>query len=114
MTRKRIGVLAGAAVIAAIGIGVGVAVAAGGPSGRPGPAGATAGPGYSWYHSMMGRYTRWLDDGRTVQRLDVGPRGIPLDDGRDQRARLDARRHDRHLHRHQQLMPWTPPNRRGR
>src|SRR5215831_55162 len=57
MTRERIGVLAGVAVIAAIGIGVGVAVAAGGPSGRPGPAGATAGPGYSWYHSMMGRYT---------------------------------------------------------
>ncbi len=34
MTRKRIGILAGVALIAAVGIGVGVAVA-GGPGGRP-------------------------------------------------------------------------------
>jgi rusticyanin len=56
MTCKRIGLLAGAAVIAAAGIGVGVAVAASGPGGRPAAAGTTAGPGYSWYHSMMSRY----------------------------------------------------------
>jgi len=56
MTRKRIGVLAGVAVIAAAGIGVGVAIAASGPSGRPAAAGTTAGPGYSWYHSMMSHY----------------------------------------------------------
>jgi rusticyanin len=55
MTRKRIGILAGVALIAAVGIGVGVAVA-GGPRGRPSAAGPTGGPGYSWYHSMMGRY----------------------------------------------------------
>jgi rusticyanin len=56
MTRKRIGLLAGAAVIAAAGIGVGVAVAVSGPTGRPATAGTTSGPGYSWYHSMMSRY----------------------------------------------------------
>jgi rusticyanin len=61
MTRKRIGVLAGVAVIAAVGIGVGVAVAASNPSSpspssRPVAAGTPSGPGYSWYHSMMGRY----------------------------------------------------------
>ena len=56
MTRKRIGLLAGVAVIAAAGIGVGVAVAVSGPGGRPAAAGTTAGPGYSWYHSMMSRY----------------------------------------------------------
>jgi rusticyanin len=55
MTRKRIGVLIGVAVLAAVGIGVGVTVAASGPSGRPAAVGTTAGPGYSWYHSMMGR-----------------------------------------------------------
>ena len=52
MTRKRIGLLAGVTVIAAAGIGVGVAVAVSGPRGRP----AAAGPGYSWYQSMMSRY----------------------------------------------------------
>jgi rusticyanin len=56
MTRKRIGVLAGIAVIAAAGIGVGVAVAVSGPSGRPAAAGTPAGAGYSWYQSMMSRY----------------------------------------------------------
>ncbi len=56
MTRKRIGVLAGLAVIAAMGIGVGVAAAVSGPSGRPAAAGTPAGPGYSWYQSMMSRY----------------------------------------------------------
>jgi hypothetical protein len=55
MIRKRIGVLAGLAVLAAAGIAVGAAVAAGGPGARPAAAGTTAGPGYSWYHSMMGR-----------------------------------------------------------
>ena len=56
MTRKRIGVLVGLAVVAAAGIGVGVAAAVSGPSGRPVSAGTPAGPGYSWYQSMMGRY----------------------------------------------------------
>jgi hypothetical protein len=56
MTRKRIGVLAGIAVIAAAGLAVGIAVAVSGPSGQSAPAGAPAGPGYSWYRSMMGRY----------------------------------------------------------
>jgi rusticyanin len=55
MTRKRIGVLAGLAVIAAAGIGVGVAAAVSGPSGRPAAAGTPAGAGYSWYQSMMSR-----------------------------------------------------------
>jgi hypothetical protein len=63
---QRIGVLAGVAVIAAVGVGVGVAVAASGPSGRPAAAGATAGPGYSWYHSMMGTTT---DPGKIMGRL---------------------------------------------
>ena len=65
MTRKRISVLAGAAVIAAAGIGTGVAIAASSSPGQPaaaassaapasssGPA-ASAGPDYSWYQSMM-------------------------------------------------------------
>jgi rusticyanin len=56
MTRKRIGVLAGLAVIAAAGIGVGVAVATSGPGSRPAPAGTPARAGYSWYQSMMSRY----------------------------------------------------------
>jgi rusticyanin len=56
MTRKRTGMLIGVAVIAAAGIGVGAAVAASGPSGRPAAAGRPAGPGYSWYQSMMSRY----------------------------------------------------------
>jgi rusticyanin len=61
MTRKRMGVLAGVAVIAAVGIGVGVAVVASSPrspssSSRPVAAGTPSGPGYAWYHSMMGRY----------------------------------------------------------
>ena len=56
MTRKRISILAGLAVIAAVGLGVGMAAATSGPSGRPTAAGTPAGPGYAWYHSMMGRY----------------------------------------------------------
>ena len=56
MTRKRISLLAGVAVIAAVGLGVGIAVAASGPGSQPAPAGTSAGPGYSWYRSMMGRY----------------------------------------------------------
>jgi rusticyanin len=75
MTRKRIGVLAGIAVIAAVGIGVGAAVAAGGPSGRPGAAGTPAGPGYSWYHSMMGRYYGGSMMGGSSSGWMMGPRG---------------------------------------
>ena len=56
MTRKRTGLLAGLAVIAAAGIGVGVAVATSSPAGRPAATGTPAGPGYSWYQSMMSRY----------------------------------------------------------
>jgi rusticyanin len=64
MTRKRISILAGAAVIAAAAIGTGVAIAASSSPGQPaaassavpasssGPA-ASAGPDYSWYQSMM-------------------------------------------------------------
>jgi rusticyanin len=71
MTRKRIAVLAGVAVIAAMGIGVGVAVAAGGPTSRP----AAAGPGYSWYHSMMGRYHGGSMMGGPSNGWMMGPRG---------------------------------------
>lgn len=60
MTRKRISVLAGAAVIAAAGLGTGVAIAASRSPGQPAeatasasPGAASAGPGYSWYRSMM-------------------------------------------------------------
>ena len=59
MTRKRAGVLVSVAVIAAAGLGAGVAIAATG-GGAPTTASATAsspyGPGYAWYHSMMGGY----------------------------------------------------------
>jgi rusticyanin len=62
MTRTRITVLAGLAVLAAAGLGAGVAIAATGSPGQPAAAAAapapaaSAGPGYSWYHSMMGGY----------------------------------------------------------
>jgi rusticyanin len=74
MTRNRISVLAGAAVLAAAGLGTGVAIAACGSPGQPAPlasppaaasravpaaAGspaAYAGPGYNWYRSMMSGY----------------------------------------------------------
>jgi rusticyanin len=59
MTRKRISILTGLAVIAAVGLGVGMAAATSspsGPGGLPAAAGTPAGPGYAWYHSMMGRY----------------------------------------------------------
>jgi rusticyanin len=62
MTRTRISVLAGTAVLAAAGLGAGVAIAAGGSSAQsaaatasPAPA-ASASPGYSWYRSMMDGY----------------------------------------------------------
>src|SRR5215472_8401483 len=58
MTRKRISILIGAAMVAAAGLGAGLA-AAGGP-GTPAPSASTAGspngPGYAYYQSMMGRY----------------------------------------------------------
>jgi rusticyanin len=71
MTRKRIAVLAGIALIAAVGIGVGVAVAGGGPGGRP----SAAGPGYSWYHSMMGRYYGSSMMGGSSNGWMMSPRG---------------------------------------
>ena len=58
MTRKRAGVLAGIAVIAAAGVGAGAAVAATSSPAQPAGASqaASAGPGYSWYRSMMTGY----------------------------------------------------------
>jgi rusticyanin len=59
MTRKRISILVGAAVIAAAGLGTGVAIAASSSPGQPAGAAASAGPtapsspGYAWYRSMM-------------------------------------------------------------
>jgi rusticyanin len=67
MTRRRISVLAGAAVLAAGGLGTGAALAGCGSGGLPAaatspaaaaapasPAASPSGPGYSWYQSMMG------------------------------------------------------------
>ena len=58
MTRKRISILIGAAMVAAAGLGAGLAAAVG--SGTPAPSASTTasptGPGYSYYRSMMGRY----------------------------------------------------------
>ena len=61
MTRKRISVLAGAAVIAAAGLGTGVAIAAGSSPGQPAGVAVSAGPAasgasYAWYRSMMSGY----------------------------------------------------------
>jgi len=63
MTRKRISVLAGAAVIAAVGLGTGVAIAISNSPGQLSAAGASASPAaisaypaYSWYRSMMSGY----------------------------------------------------------
>ena len=57
MTRKRTMILAGAAVIAVAGLGTGAAVAASQSPGQPAAsASAPAGPGYSWYRSMMTGY----------------------------------------------------------
>jgi rusticyanin len=59
MTGKRLGVLAGVAVVAAAAIGTGAAAAltAGGPPGRTVAASpAPGGPGYSYYRSVLGRY----------------------------------------------------------
>lgn len=59
MIRKRFGVLAAVAAVAAAGIGTGAAIAACG-TGSPAPnvatSGTPGGPGYSYYRSMMGRY----------------------------------------------------------
>jgi rusticyanin len=68
MTRKRISVLAGAAVLAVAGLGTGVALAPGSSPGQPAAATSAAAPGvpaspatptgpdYSWYQSMMSGY----------------------------------------------------------
>jgi rusticyanin len=57
MTRKQAMVLAGAVVIAAAGLGTGAAIAASGSSAQPAASSsASAGPGYSWYRSMMTGY----------------------------------------------------------
>jgi rusticyanin len=69
MTRKRISVLAGAAVLAVAGLSTGVALAGCGSPGQPAaaaspavsaapasPAASPSGPDYSWYRSMMGGY----------------------------------------------------------
>jgi rusticyanin len=58
MTRKRAGILAGVAVIAAAGLGAGVTIAAtgGGPAQSTTVTTAPGGPGYSYYRSMMGSY----------------------------------------------------------
>ena len=57
MTRKQAMIVAGAAVIAAAGLGTGAAIAASGSPGRPAASSsASAGPGYSWYRSMMTGY----------------------------------------------------------
>jgi rusticyanin len=61
MTRKRISVLAGIAVIAAAGLGTGAAIAASGSPGQPAAATAAApasyvAPSYSWYQAMMNGY----------------------------------------------------------
>ena len=68
MTRKRISVLAGAAVIAAAGLGTGVAIAASSSPGQPAAATVSASPAsgasYSWYRSMMsGYYSRTMMGG---------------------------------------------------
>lgn len=79
MTRKRISVLAGAAVIAAAAIGTGAAIAASSSPGQPAAAAssaapasssglaASAGPDYSWYQSMMsGSYGGMMMGGRSA------------------------------------------------
>ena len=59
MQRKRAGILAGVAVIAAAGLGAGVAIAATSgstPAQTTKVATSPAGPGYAYYRSMMGQY----------------------------------------------------------
>src|SRR5215469_18067110 len=57
MTRKRISILIGAAMVAAAGLGSGLAVAAQGAPAPSASVNASAnGPGYAYYRSMMGRY----------------------------------------------------------
>jgi rusticyanin len=57
MTRKRISILIGAAMVAAAGLGSGLAVAAQGAPAPSASVNASAnGPGYVYYQSLMGRY----------------------------------------------------------
>jgi len=110
MTGKRAGILAGVAVIAAAGIGAGMAIAAtsgGGPATTSPSVSSPYGPGYSYYHSMMGRYFggnsmmggsgyrwmmgaagyRWMFGGTSApawmrgERLPAGMMGIGADPG---------------------------------
>jgi rusticyanin len=60
MTGKRLGVLVGVAVVVAAGVGAGVAAAVtggGSPARTVAASPAPGGPGYSYYRSMMGRYS---------------------------------------------------------
>jgi len=60
MTGKRLGVLAGVAVVAAAAIGAGAAAAltaSGSPARTMAASPAPGGPGYSYYRSMQGRYS---------------------------------------------------------
>jgi rusticyanin len=76
MTRKRMGVLAGVAVVAAAGLGTGIAVATAGAAPRTVAASrTTTGPGYSWYRSMMGRYYGGTMMGGTSWRWMMGGSG---------------------------------------
>ena len=84
---------AGVAVIAAAGIGVGMVGRRGGARAAGPPRLGAGRPGYSWYRSMMGRYYGGSMMGGLASGWMMGREGLPVDDGRDQRARLDARRH---------------------
>ena len=75
MTRRRIGVLIGVAMLAAVGLGTGIGIAlAGAGGGAPAPATAT-GPGYSWYRAMMGRYYSGSLMGGSASSWMMGPSG---------------------------------------
>ena len=86
MTGKRAGILAGVAVIAAAGIGAGMAIAAtsgGGPATTSPSVSSPYGPGYSYYHSMMGRYFGGNSMmGGSGYRWMMGAAGLDAESGR--------------------------------